>query len=136
MSESMYTNLHSDTLATPTGSPRHRAEPIDWSGHLPAPWRARVVEPVTIEHHRDYEAAASRDLGRDAAGRLCYCAHVYARFEPWSSDGEEFCAELDYGESLHAWRLADGRWLIHLVTAGSECPMPRSVFRIGDTPPR
>lgn len=136
MSESMYTTLHSDIGAAFFGPGRHHPEPIDWCEHLPTPWRARVVEPVTIDHHRDYEAAASRALGRDAAGRLCYCAHVYARFEIWSSDGEEFCTELDYGESLRAWRLIDSRWLIYQVTAGSECPVPRSVFRIGDGPPR
>lgn len=83
-----------------------------WQALLPAPWRHQAVPPQSFRVDREYEVPARRVLGHDRAGKPCFCAYDYRLIEPRSDDGEEFYAVIVYGESVQAWRLTDGRWLV------------------------
>lgn len=87
----------------------------DWLAYLPSEWREMVIAPLDFALHHEYEVAASRCLGYDVDGQTCYYAHGYALNEVRSDDDEEFYQVVVYGESVHAWRLRDDRWLIHRI---------------------
>jgi hypothetical protein len=72
-----------------------------------------VIVPLSLETYRDYEMAAERIVGRDEDDAPCYCASRFIVTETRSDDDEEFYQVAAYAESLSAWRLRDGRWLIH-----------------------
>lgn len=104
-----------------TGVRRTRKPAIDWRHDLPKEWRRLVVAPLEIERFRDYEMAAERMVGRDEDERPCYCNSRVVVMETRSDDDEEFYQVAAYAESLKAWRLRDGRWLIHrLITREGE----------------
>jgi hypothetical protein len=92
-----------------------------WKVLLTSEWLEQVVAPNTFRVFREYEIPARRVLGYDDAGKPCFCAHDYRLLDARSDDDEEFYQALAYGEAVTAWRLQDGRWLVH-----------RSVEQIGD----
>ncbi len=108
-----------------------RTEPdqaTDWTAHLPAEWRAMAEVPLHFVTHRDYEMPASRCRGYDADERLCYCAHHFLIETCRSDDDEDFYRAVTGGESQHAWRLRDGRWLIYRQPITDSCEPPRRGF--------
>ncbi len=79
--------------------------------------------------------AAARILGRDEDDNACYCAHSFVLEEPVTPG----CAasRLAYAESLRAWRLRDGRWLIHrLVIRQGEQDKARGFYSLSESMPR
>jgi hypothetical protein len=56
---------------------------------------------------------ARRIVGHDIDGQPCFQAFDYRLVEPRSDDDEDFYPAVAYSESLSAWRLLDGRWLVH-----------------------
>ena len=102
------------TLAVraPRGRGNHRPV-LEWRQHLPREWRRLVVAPLTIERFRDYEMAAERTIGRDEDESPCYFATRFVVTDLRSDDDEEYYQVATYAEALTAWRLRDGRWLIH-----------------------
>ena len=95
----------------------------DWRERLPADWREMVLEPLSFEVFRDEEVDAERCFGYDAKRIACYYAHSYRIEELRTDDDEEFYVCTLYGETLTAWLLSDGRWLIHRVVRTDEhCP--------------
>jgi hypothetical protein len=106
-------NAPRQPLPCPTPSP-------DWRDRLPAAWQGEVLTPVSFEVHRDAELAAARCFGYDARRSACYYAHHYAVTEWRSDDDEEFYLCTLYGETLAAWRLRDGRWLVHRRVCNDE----------------
>lgn len=103
---------------------------------LPPEWRSQVVAAIDIETHREYEMPASRCFGYDADGSRCFYAHDYAVETTRSDDDEEFYRVVAYGETVRAWRLRDGRWLVYRrLQAGDECEPQRGFFTLADTPP-
>ena len=92
---------------------RRRAASTSWQTDLPADWRHMVVAPLALATYRDYEMAAERVVGRDEDEQPCYCASRFIVVDTRSDDDEEFYQVAVYAESLSAWRLRDGRWLIH-----------------------
>lgn len=108
-------------IARATGTRRKREPAIDWRRDLPKEWRRLVVSPLVVERFRDYEMAAERLVGRDEDEQPCYCSSRFVVMETRSDDDEEFYQIAAYAESLQAWRLRDGRWLIHrLITREGE----------------
>jgi hypothetical protein len=124
------------TLAVraPRGRGNHKPA-IDWRQNLPREWRRQVVAPLTIERFRDYEMAAERTVGRDEDAQHCYFATRVVVTDLRSDDDEEYYQIAAYAEATTAWRLRDGRWLIHrLITRDGE---PGSGFyALGDRMPR
>lgn len=92
---------------------RKRKPAIDWRRDIPKEWQRLVVAPLVIERFRDYEMAAERVIGRDEDEQPCYCGSRFVVMETRSDDDEEFYQIAAYAESIQAWRLRDGRWLIH-----------------------
>ncbi len=116
---------------------QHRREQVDWRRHLPADWRDSVVQPLDFSEYREYEITASRCLGYDEDGRLCYYMHLYVLDTHCSDDDEDFYQVVAYGETVHAWLLRDERWLIYRVVQTREDGQPgRGFYSFADKPPR
>lgn len=108
-----------------------------WQARLPVVWRTRVLRPASFRVDREYEIPARRVLGYDDADTPCYCAFDYRLLETRSDDDEDLYAALVYGESVKAWRLCNGRWLVYrraqpfgeegetVTSYGFEAQMPR-----------
>lgn len=105
--------------AEPRQSPQQPGK-RPWRDRLPAEWHAMVLEPTSFELYRDQELAAERCFGYDANQIACYYAHDYRVEELRTDDDEEFYVGTLYGESLVAWLLRDGRWLIHRIVRTDE----------------
>ncbi|MBK1722026.1 hypothetical protein [Thiocystis violacea] len=84
-----------------------------WSSRLPPRWRRQAIEPRSFRVHREHEILARRVFGDDSQGIPCFYAHDYRQIDLRSDDDEDFYEALAYGESITAWRLRDGRWLVH-----------------------
>lgn len=122
-----------------SATPHRRTSPpaVDWQQYLPAEWRQHVVVALDFTEHREYEMPASRSLGHDADGALCYYAHRYLLEESRSDDDEDFYRVVAYGEQVHAWRLCDERWLIYRqVQNGDEHSPGRAFYSFSEQPPR
>ncbi|MFD2112603.1 hypothetical protein [Thiorhodococcus fuscus] len=97
---------------------RHRRGKSDscapsWQNALPQEWRDRVVVPQSFRVFREFEIPARRVFGYDQGGTICYSAHDYRLIDVRSDDDEDFYETLAYAESVVAWRLNDGRWLVN-----------------------
>lgn len=125
--------------ATPLGPAPHRGQPCrhPWQAQLPTAWRTRVIRPETFRVDREYEVPARRVVGYETSGAPCFCSFDYRQVATRSDDDEDLYEVLVYAESLRAWRLHNGRWLVHrrvqpfgeegeeLTTFGFESRMPR-----------
>lgn len=120
----------------PRHTGRDAVEP-DWMTHLPADWREMAEGPLRFVEYREYEMPARRCLGYDADDRLCYCAHHYLLESCRSDDDEEFYHAITGGETLHAWRLRDGRWLVYRRPIADDCqPASRGFYTFSAEAPR
>ena len=109
----------------------------DWLLFLPDEWRDMVIEPLDFQQHREYEMAAMRSFGYDVDGLTCYYAHSYALNESRTDDDEDFYEVVAYGESVHAWRLRDERWLtFRVVYTGGDCTRNRGFYSFSPQAPR
>jgi len=72
----------------------------------------KTIVPLSFRVYREYEARALRVIGRDRLGEPCFCACDYRLIELRSNDDDLYLA-LTYVESLYAWRLLGGRWLVY-----------------------
>lgn len=111
----------------------------DWRSVLPREWAASVVEPRAFSRFRDDEIFSERVLGHEHEGEdsPCYCEHYFVLTDVRSDDDETYFLAPTYGEHLVAWRLTDGRWLIHRrVTHGEDCQQYQSFFSFADEMPR
>jgi hypothetical protein len=117
--------------------PGHARRPeaaIRWNEGLPAEWQDQVIAPLYFDHYRDYVMAAARILGRDEDDCACYYAHSFVLEEPVRPDSA--VCSLAYAESLRAWRLRDGRWLIHrIVIRQGEQNKGRGFYSLSDAMP-
>lgn len=95
-----------------------------------------VLEPTSFEVHRDEELAAERCFGYDANQIACYYAHSYSIQELRTDDDEEFYVGMLYGESLVAWLLHDGRWLIHRIVRTDEHCEGQAFYSFSQSMPR
>ena len=121
------------------GADRRQRQPAmrqHWRERLPAEWQQAVVAPQRFEVHRDQELEAERCFGYDARQVACYYAHHYRIAELRSDDDEEFYVGTLYGESLVAWLLDDGRWLIHRIVLTDEHCEGRAFYSFSPRMPR
>lgn len=129
-------SLPTRRLLAPARTRRHD-EAYDWRHHLPPDWRDQVVVPWRFVCHRDAELSAERVFGYDLGPEPCFYAHRWALHETRSDDDETFYAQPTAGESVVAWQLRDGRWLIRRHTlAGDHGAPQRPVFVFSETMPR
>lgn len=117
--------------------PGHARRPegaIRWNEGLPAEWQDQVIAPLYFDHYRDYVMAAARILGRDEDDKACYCAHSFVLEDP-VTPGDPISGPT-YAESLRAWRLRDGRWLIHrIVIRLGEQDRARGFYSLSESMP-
>jgi hypothetical protein len=110
---------------------------IEWQRNLPVAWQPFVVEPVRVEIFQEYEISADRTLGYDRNHEPCYCAFRFVLTALKSDDGEFFYEAPDHAETLTAWCLRDGRWLVYReVVDHFEQGDVHSFFSFSDTMPR
>jgi len=83
-----------------------------WYRRLPRHWLVLVVVPRSFRVHREHEIPARQVFGHDEAGDACFQGYDYRLFEPRLDDDRGLCTVLTYAESVQAWRLIDGRWLV------------------------
>jgi len=129
-----------DLHLTPTAPtrPSYRdteAEVARWQRDLPKEWRDGVVAPLALETYRDYEMAAERSVGRDEDHQPCYCRAQFIVTDVRSDDDEEYYQIAAYAEVLTAWRLRDGRWLIHRLIK-REGERGTAFYTLGESMPR
>jgi len=129
----MFPSAHSATACD-----RRRNLPVAaWRAHLPKEWQDMVVGPTVFTEYREYEIAASRQLGHDDAGTHCYYQHDYTLTETRSDDDEDYYQVVSYSETVRAWLLRDGRWLIfRVVQHGEQCAALRGFYSFSEQPPR
>lgn len=115
---------------------RHAGTWQHWRERLPLAWQAMVRAPVHFEVFRDDELGAERRFGYDANRVACHYAHAYRIEELRTDDDEEFYVCTLYGESLVAWLLHDGRWLIHRIVRNDEHCEGQSFYSFSQSMPR
>lgn len=109
----------------------------DWRALLPKGWAKQVVAPAIFSRFRDYEIAAERVVGYEFEDQPCYCEHRVVLADLRSDDDEEYYLAPNYWEHLVAWRLVDGRWLIHRhIAFGDSCRQTQSFFTFAEQMPR
>lgn len=99
-----------------------------WREFLPDSWREQTIEALDFTEYREYEIAARRCFGSDEDSVRCFYAHDYALEAIRSDDDEEFYPVIAYGETVRAWRLRDGRWLIYRTVSTGEAGQQSSTF--------
>lgn len=119
------------------GHARRPEAAIRWSEGLPAEWREQVVAPLYFDHYKEYLVKAARILGRDEDDQPCYCAYCYVLEKEPDPARPGRCRELTYAETVRAWRLRDGRWLIHrVIIRHGEQSKARGFFSLSPCMPR
>jgi hypothetical protein len=109
----------------------------DWRAMLPKEWAKQVVVPIGFSKFRDYEILSERVLGYEDTDNPCYCEHYFVLTDIRSDDDEVYYLAPSYWEHLVAWRLIDGRWLIHRrISCSDDCQQYQSFFSFADAMPR
>lgn len=114
-------------------------EPVRWAALLPKEWARQVVAPLCFSRFRDYEILSERVVGYDDAAEedACYCEHYFVLTDIRSDDDEIYEVVPSYWEHLVAWRLRDGRWLIHRrISCSDDCQQHQSFFTFSEEMPR
>jgi hypothetical protein len=108
-----------------------------WREDLCPVWLDRVVPPRSFRVYRDHEIPARRVVGHDGNDVPCFQAYDYRRLDVRSDDDEDYYLAVAYSESLSAWRLHDGRWLVYRrVEPLGEEDAATCVLSIDDRMPR
>ena len=117
---------------------RNAQPPAGWSALLPPELLAEVVWPTRGERHVDAGLPAERSVGYGADGAPSYCASRHRLAVPASDDDELFVDAAAFSECTTAWRLRDGRWLVHRsVWQLDRCPPVETArYFVADTMPR
>jgi hypothetical protein len=114
-----------------------RAGNIQWWKDLPAQWQTQAVAPVRFDIFHEYEMAADRTIGHDEDQQACYCALRYMLTELRSDDDDQYYEAPAYAESIIAWRLHDGRWLIlRSIVDDFDLGTVRRILTFGASMPR
>ncbi len=110
----LYITSYHDSARSSSKRASHLAREVAWSERLPILWRGLTIAPLWVDVNRDADACAERWLGYDEDERACYC-HYRFQVGIGSLAGEEVEGGGVYHEDLVAWRMRDGRWLIHRI---------------------
>ncbi len=98
----LYISEYNDGRVRRSKRSNHLGGDVAWDLRLAPAWRHLAIGPIWIEVNRDANVGAERWLGFDEEDQPCFCRH---RFPVGDT----------HREDLTAWRLRDGRWLIHRV---------------------
>jgi len=107
MRDALYINKYSDGPAKRAKRAAYLGHDVEWAARLPEAWRAQAIGPLWVKVHRDLEVQSGRWIGYDEDEQPCFCRYCFQRGNGPGDSG--------YGEDLAAWRMRDGRWLIHRI---------------------
>lgn len=110
----LYITEYGDSRSGRSKRASHLGQEVGWSERLPMLWRSLTVGPLWVDVNRDADAGAERWVGYDEEELPCYCRY---RFQVPIGDLGAINRDDEgvYSEDLAAWRMRDGRWLIHRV---------------------
>lgn len=101
----LYITSYDDERGRSAKRASHLAREVDWVERVPLLWRSLITGPLWVDVFRDQQAGAERWVGYDEDEDPCYCRY---RFQVGGGTQQ-------HREDLAAWRLRDGRWLIHRI---------------------
>lgn len=111
----LYIIEYDDVRGRSTKRASHLARELDWSERVPVLWRGLTVGPLWVDVFRDSQAGAERWVGYDEEEAPCYCRYRF-QVDIGALGGEaDGGVHPQYLEDLAAWRMRDGRWLIHRI---------------------
>jgi hypothetical protein len=87
----------------------HLGREVNWSERLPAVWKPLTVAPIWVDVNRDADSQAERWVGYDEDDHPCLCRYRFTLSASSTGVSEA------HSEDLTAWRMRDGRWLIHRI---------------------
>lgn len=105
----LYISEYNETKRRGIKRASHLSKEVQWSDRLPPTWKPLANQPMWVEIQRDSDSQAERWLGFDEDESPCFCRYIFQI--PLGQSHEPGVSM--YGEDLAAWRLRDGRWLIH-----------------------
>ncbi|TAK98067.1 MAG: hypothetical protein EPO09_02860 [Aquabacterium sp.] len=107
----LYIEKYDDGRSSRLKRASHLGREVNWSDRVPTLWKDLTIGPLWVDVNRDPESGAERWMGYDEDEQPCYCRY---RFEvamgTLNNEGNGL-----YREDLAAWRMRDGRWLIHRI---------------------
>jgi hypothetical protein len=131
MTMPLYITGYDDKASFKSKRASYLAREIDWSSRVPMLWRSLTIGPLWVNVNRDEDAAAERWMGYDEEDQPCYCRYLFR--VPIDSLAEGGL----YKEDLAAWRMRDGRWLIHrVITCHSDGQAAYAFYTFSESMPR
>lgn len=107
----LYISTYDDGRSSRSKRASHLGQEVGWSERVPALWKGLTIGPLWVDVNRDTEAGAERWIGFDEDEQACYCRYRFqVPIGALDSGGQDW-----YREDLAAWRMRDGRWLIHRI---------------------
>jgi hypothetical protein len=131
MRDSLYISSYHDGSARRAKHASHLGLEVAWAERLPALWRSLTISPLWVEVHRDELSGAERWVGHDEEEHPCFCKHSF-KLDIGALGGPS-----GYAEDLVAWRMRDGRWLIHrIIMSHAEGRTSYAFYAFADRMPR
>ncbi len=129
----LYITNYNDASNRRSKRASHLAGEVAWADGLPLLWRSLTIGPLWVDVNRDADAGAERWLGYDEEEQPCYCRYQF-QVPIGSVAGER---EGLYKEDLRAWRMRDGRWLIHrIITRQADGGQSYAFYAFSESMPR
>lgn len=129
----LYITEYDDARAWRSKRASHLGQEVDWGERLPMLWRSLTVGPLWVDVNRDADAGAERWVGYDEEELPCYCRYRFQVPIGAISHGSKGV----YSEDLAAWRMRDGRWLIHrIINCQAEGKTAYAFYAFSESMPR
>jgi hypothetical protein len=109
MREPLYISGYYESAKRLAKRSAHLGVDVNWAGRVPVQWRKLTIGPLWIEVHRDKDSHAERWVGYDEEDSPCLCRYYFQ----WMAGATD--KHGGHEEDLMAWRMRDGRWLIHRI---------------------
>jgi len=133
----LYISEYDDESGKPLKRASHLGREVDWAARLPLIWRSLTIAPLWVDVNRDVDAGAERWMGYDEEELPCYCRYRFQVDIGTLDGGAGDPAQAGYREDLAAWRMRDGRWLIHrIIACQADGLTSYSFYAFGESMPR
>jgi len=115
----------------------HLGREVNWAERVPQLWRGLTIGPLWVDVNRDADAGAERWVGYDEEEAPCYCRYRF-QVDIGSLAGDALRqGRPGYSEDLAAWRMRDGRWLIHrIINCHADAGTSYAFYAFSESMPR